>query len=34
LTQVQFHRDGPTSRVVSHYAPLPGAQNAVASASG
>ena len=23
LTQVQFHRDGPTSRIVSHYAPRP-----------
>jgi RNA polymerase sigma-70 factor (ECF subfamily) len=34
LTQVHFHRDGPTSRIVSHYAPRPGAQNAVASASG
>ena len=23
LTQVHFHRDGPTSRIVSHYAPRP-----------
>jgi RNA polymerase sigma-70 factor (ECF subfamily) len=23
VTQVQFHRDGPTSRIVSHYAPRP-----------
>ena len=34
LTQIHFHHDGPTSRIVSHYAPRPGAQNAVASASG
>jgi RNA polymerase sigma-70 factor (ECF subfamily) len=34
LTQIHFHRGGPTSRIVSHYAPRPGAQNAVASASG
>ena len=34
LTQIHFHRDGPPSRIVSHYAPRPGAQNAVASASG
>ena len=25
LTQIHFHRDGPTSRIVSHYAPRPGA---------
>jgi RNA polymerase sigma-70 factor (ECF subfamily) len=25
LTQVHFHRDGPTSRIVSHYAPRPAA---------
>ena len=25
LTQVHFHREGPTSRIVSHYAPRPGA---------
>ena len=25
LTQVHFHRDGPTSRIVSHYAPRTGA---------
>ena len=24
LTQIHFHRDGPTSRIVSHYAPPPG----------
>jgi RNA polymerase sigma-70 factor (ECF subfamily) len=23
VTQVQFHRDGPTSRIVSYYAPRP-----------
>jgi hypothetical protein len=21
LTQIHFHRDGPTTRIVSHYAP-------------
>ena len=25
LTQIHFHHDGPTSRIVSHYAPRPGA---------
>jgi RNA polymerase sigma-70 factor, ECF subfamily len=32
LTQVQFHRDGPTSRIVSHYAPRPDAAGLRASA--
>jgi RNA polymerase sigma factor (sigma-70 family) len=27
VTQVQFHRDGPTSRIVSYYAPPPGASS-------
>lgn len=27
LTQVHFHRDGPTSRIVSHYAPRPVASS-------
>jgi RNA polymerase sigma-70 factor (ECF subfamily) len=25
LTQIHFHRKGPTSHIVSHYAPRPGA---------
>jgi RNA polymerase sigma factor (sigma-70 family) len=27
LTQIHFHRDGPTSRIVSHYAPRPAASS-------
>ena len=27
LTQIHFHRDGPTSRIVSHYAPRPVASS-------
>jgi RNA polymerase sigma-70 factor (ECF subfamily) len=33
VTQVQFHRDGPTSRIVSYYAPRPDAAGLYASAS-
>jgi RNA polymerase sigma factor (sigma-70 family) len=32
LTQVHFHPDGPTSRIVSHYAPRPDAAGPSASA--